>query len=209
MDSIKRYTYMIETKIDTVLANPYIMATLKVILTLYAVQLAPKLPNQVKTWFDNTYVKILGIMALAYLSSKDFQLAVLLAIVLVLGTNIASGRQVLESFSSYDNTYKPASTQALIEPKTAVFPGCSNVTLTDIQLAFNNDMQKMQQGVEFAYYDLLQKMKDKTSQQRLEAIARAVGLPYNIQFSNETAPYIATLLMYYGFKFTDDCQPPN
>ena len=176
MDTLKQYTYMIEKNVDKVLANPYIMATLKVTLVLYAAQLAPKLPTEAKTWFDNTFVKILGIMLLIYLSNKDFQLAILIAVILVLGANLA---------------------------------GCSSVTLADIQAAFNNDNHKMQQGVEFAYYDLLGKLKDKTSQQRLEIIARAVGLPYNIVISDETAPYVATLLMYYGFKFTENCQPPN
>jgi len=209
MDTLKQYTYMIEKNVDKVLANPYIMATLKVTLVLYAAQLAPKLPTEAQTWFDNTFVKILGIMLLIYLSNKDFQLAILIAVILVLGANLASGRQVLESFSPFSQTYNPASNQKLIEPKSAIYPGCSTVTLADIQAAFNNDNHKMQQGVEFAYHDLLGKLKDKTSQQRLETIARAVGLPYNIVISDETAPYIATLLMYYGFKFTENCQPPN
>jgi len=41
------------------------------------------------------------------------------------------------------------------------------------------------------------------------AIGRYAGLSNNMTFENpETAPYLATLLVNYGFNLNDSCQPP-
>jgi hypothetical protein len=67
----------------------------------------------------------------------------------------------------------------------------------------------MASTVQYTYSELLTKVADKNSTERLMKIAYAAGLPYNLEFNDENAPYIATLLMYFGFQFGVDCRAPQ
>jgi hypothetical protein len=56
----------------------------------------------------------------------------------------------------------------------------------------------------------MKQIKSKDDKDKLIEIAYAAGLPYNLSFDKpETAPYIATLLVNYGYKVNDKCQPPH
>jgi hypothetical protein len=209
MDSINAITKQADSYIQPVLRNPYVMAILKVTIALYAAQIAPKLPNFVSTMLNNTFVKIILITLIVYLSEKDLQLALMLAVLYVVVINVLSGRGILESFSNYSKEYKPSGDFKLLEPKTAVHPGCLNVTLADLQKSFDDDNLKLQSAVQYSYAELLNKAKDKNSKETLMRMAYAVGLPHNVEFNDENAPLIATMLMYVGFHINDTCTQPN
>ena len=101
MSPINNATKMIESEIDIQLSNPYIMAVLKVGLVLFAAQIAPRTPPYIQDFFKNTYVKLILISLIVYISEKDLQLALLVSIIFVLGSNLLSGRAYLESFQSF------------------------------------------------------------------------------------------------------------
>ena len=84
MDTINAVTKTVETQINTVLGNPYIMAVLKLSLALYAAQMAPRLPSVASDLLKNTFVKMFALFLIIYLSQRDFQLAVIIAVVYVL-----------------------------------------------------------------------------------------------------------------------------
>ena len=48
-----------------------------------------------------------------------------------------------------------------------------------------------------------------TAKENLIKIARAVGLPYNVELNDNNAPLIATILLNYGYKISEDCQVPH
>ena len=159
--------------------------------------------------FKNTYVK-LGLVALIiYLSERDIQLAILLAVIYVFGMNLLSGRGALESFSDYSDNYK-ASGATLLEPKVVIYPGCDKITMDDLYKMFDGNLTKFKDSVQYAFQELMLRSKTKDSKEMLMKIAYAAGLPYNMSFDKpETAPYIATLLVNYGYKVSDTCQPPH
>lgn len=192
-----------------VLSNPYIMALTKVTLVLYASQIAPKAPDFLQKAFENTFVKIFLIFLILYLSDKDFQLSLLIAVVYVLLMNVLANRGLLESYADYSSEYKPEGGFTLIEPKTMIYPGCQDITMDDLYKAFEGDQLKMQDTVQYSFQQLMAKTKSESSKDLLTKIAYAAGLPYNLSFEKpETAPYIATLLVNYGYKIKDECQPP-
>lgn len=195
--------------IDQVLANPYMMAVLKITITLYAAKIAPSLPDSVVKYLDNPFVKIALISLIIYISDRDIQLAIILAVFFVVGMNYLSGKKLLESFSDYSSAYTKVGNMKLIEPKSILYPGCQNITLQDIYKAFGNDQLKLQKTIMYAIKDLLANLKNKSDKENVEYIARAIGLPYNLSISDENAPLLATLLMYYGFKISDTCTAPN
>ncbi len=200
----------IDSIIKPVLSNPYLMTVLKLTLTMYAAQLAPRLPDYISVWFQNTIVKILAIFLIVYLADKDFQLAILLAIIFVFGSNFLAGRKFFESFAPFDPTAKGDGKHTLIEPKTVLYPGCQDITLDDLLKAFDNDNLKLQNAVNYSYRELIAQSTGKSAKGNLMRIAHAIGLEYNKDIlKEENAPYIATLLMYNGFTFGDQCVPPN
>ena len=217
----------VQNSVQQVLRNPYIMAVLKVSLVLYAARIAPQLPSMVQDSFQNTFVKIILIALLAYLSEVDFQLAILLAIVLVLGANLLSGRGVFESYGNVElnnvATYhsdmsqytdllgKPAPIGKfkIMESVSDNYPGCNKVTIKDLVALFDGDALKLQKTVQYAFSELHSALPEGKAKDNMVRMARAAGLPYNVELNDESAPFIATLLLNYGYKVSDDCQAPQ
>lgn len=218
----------VESKLKECLANPYIMSVLKISLALYAAQLAPRLPDVVTKVFSNTVVKIFTVAIIAYLANVDFQLAIIISIVFVLGSNVLSGRSFSESydnttvmmyedqgvFSTDENTYtdllgKPAQVNKLnlIDSQTDNYSGCDGVTLEDLLDIFNGDKSKMQSTVREGFRTLMQ--SKSSANDKLVAVSKAAGLPYNIELNDKNAPLIATILLNHGFVITKKCSPPG
>ena len=209
---------MIEAQLDQPLSNPYIMAILKISLALFAGQIAPRPPQYIQDIFKNTYAKIALISLIIYISEKDLQLALLISIIFVLGSNYLSGRDILESFQSisgkelaeYSPKYEITNKMTLLESKSDIFPGCENITMDDLQKIFDGDVEKFSKTVNKSFKELVASAKDKQSKDRIMAIGYYAGLSRNMTFENpETAPYLATLLVNYGFSLNDSCQPPR
>ena len=208
MEYVKQAGDFIEKQIQYPMSNPYIMAFVKVTLALYAAQIAPTPPQYLSNLFKNTFVKIALITIIVYLSNKDLQLALLLSIIYVYGMNILAGRGMFESFADYSSEYKGSGAK-LLEPTTMIYPGCHDITMDDLYKAFEGDKLKMQSTVQYTFKQLMAKTKSENSKDLLIKIAYAAGLPYNLSFDKpETAPYIATLLVNYGYNIKDECQPP-
>jgi hypothetical protein len=203
------------------------MAVLKVGLILYASRIAPQLPSTVQDSFQNTFVKIILIALLAYVSEVDFQLAILLAIVLVLGTNLINGRGV---FESYDNvqlnniaSYHSDMTKytdllgksaqigkfKIMESVSDNYPGCNKVTIKDLVALFDGDALKLQKTAQYAFSELHSALPQGKAKDNMVRMARAAGLPYNVELNDNNAPFIATLLLNYGYKVSEDCQAPQ
>jgi hypothetical protein len=208
------------------LQNPYIMAVLKISLVMYAAQIAPRHPTYMQKFFQNTYVKIVAIALIAYLIDIDIQLGVVLAIVFVLGTNFMAGRGFLESYETYTNEAsfysdmkkyttllgKPAAigNALLLDSQSDNYSGCENVLLKDLLAIFDNNKLKMQQTVQYAFKELMQKLPAKSDAKlNLEKMARVAGLPYNIALNDYNAPLIATILINYGYVISSTCQAPK
>jgi small basic protein len=209
MEYIRQAGHFVEDKLAYPLSNPYIMAVLKITLALYGAQIAPKAPTYLENLFKNTFVKLILIALIIYLSEKDIQLAVLLSIIYVFGMNVLSGRGPLESFASFSSEYK-GSDAKLLEPKTMLYPGCENITMDDLYKMFEGDHSKFANAVQYSFQELMLRTKTKDSKELLMKLAYAAGLPYNLSFDKpETAPYIATLLVNYGFRVKDTCEPPQ
>jgi hypothetical protein len=208
----------VESSLDKILAQPYIMAILKIFLILYASRIAPRLPGQADSIFDNVFGKIILIALAVYLAERDLQISIIIALILVLGSSFVSGRGLLETFAPLQGDlglpehWKPEhSPKTLIEPKTHVYPGCLDITKQDLLDLFSGDEISLQQHILHSYKQVILAFqnREQDSEKALEVSSRFVGLPYNLQINDETAPYIATLLMYTGIKVSDKCIVPQ
>lgn len=229
MEYIKNAENFVKGNVDNLLANPYVMAILKVTLALYAIQLAPRLPPVITNVFQNTLVKFVAVVLIAYLANVDFQLSLLLAILFVLGGNLASGRKPWESFGNMSlfedlgpyftdptkyktllNTPAPLNNFMLLDSKSDNYSSCNNITLKDLLDVFDGDQMKLQKTAQFIYRELMNKLPENSdAKTRLLSMARVSGLPYNITLSDENSPFIASLLINGGFQIGNtQCRPP-
>ncbi len=205
--------------VSNIFTNEYISVILKVLLLLYASQIAPKAPIYLTSLFNNVYVKIIMVSLIVYMVKYDFQFSLIFAIILVLGMNVASGRKIMESYGNvnsdsygvYSKDYKPYGNFTLLEPKNEIFPGCVNVKYIDLLNMFTNDNYKLQTAVQNAFYQLLNdnSYTSVDAKTRLMKTAYMAGLPYNLEINDDNAPWIATLLLNYGFIISDTCQQPG
>jgi hypothetical protein len=198
-----------EKLFSRVLTNPYIMTLLKVTLILYASQIAPKLPSPVIAYFDNTFFKIIALILIGYISSKDIQLAIILSVIFVLGINVLSGRHALESFSVYNSEYQKYGNQTLVEPESNIAPGCHDITIAELVALFDNDALRLQDLINTSIKELLRNVSSKKDKNSLMKIAKIVGLPQNLKLNDETAPYLATILTGFGVIVSGKCKPPQ
>lgn len=225
MESLSKISDITKSKLDIVLDNPYIMAVIKIVLILYASQIAPKLPSLAQNTLQNTFVKIIGVALIAYLAEVDFQLSIILAVIFVLSTNLLSGRSVFESYDNIEygkyhadqskyvdllGSPSTIGTAKLQESLSDNYPGCNKVTIKDLLALFDGDAMKLQKTVQYAINDIMKKLpSDSDAKTNLTKIARAVGLPYNVKLIDSNASLIATMLLQYGYKVSDDCQVPQ
>lgn len=140
MDQVNALSKTAESFVRPVLQNPYVMAGSKILLVLYAAQLAPRLPDHVTAVFKNSFVKMAALFVIAYLAQLDFQLAILLAVVFVPLANILSGRRLLESYANFSTEYTANGNVKLLEPKSHIDPGCQDITLQELEQVFEGDV---------------------------------------------------------------------
>jgi hypothetical protein len=188
--------------------NEYLMAAIKVLLVVYAINFAPRLPANVQKVFDNSITKMAGMALIIVVAiGGDFQMAILLAIALVMSINLLSGRGILENYTEF--VKQKFDNSKLVEPKSIIYPGCLGIKMVDLLDAFNKDAVALQNTVRYVFHKLMAADTDPDSKARLLRYARMAGLPYNLEMSDETAPLIATMLMQYGFKFGETCHAPQ
>jgi hypothetical protein len=228
MEAIKNVEAVIKSNLDPILQNPYVMAVLKISLILYAAQIAPRLPNMASVTLQNTFVKIAAIALTAYIAEVDFQLAIILAIIFVIGINASAGRGFFESYENMgmmedqgpfyaDQTkyqtllQKPAvvGKAVLLDSMSDNYPGCNDIKMADLLAIFDNDHLKLQNTVMYAYKELANKLpKDSDAMTNLVKMVKAVGAPGNIQFTDANASILATILINAGFVINDKCRAP-
>lgn len=187
----------------------YGLPTVRLFFILYAASMAPTMPIWMTSFMKNVFIRIALLSLIGILANIDFTLAIVLAVVFVVGMNIMSGRGIFESFSEFKLHSDNPSGKKLISPKAIVYPGCEKMKLADLVAFFDGDIEKIRDEVSYTYQELVVKMKGSKQKDLLKAMSKAVGLPYNVDFNDETAPYIATLLIYRGFKISPMCSPPH
>jgi hypothetical protein len=224
MDYVHTAETFTKSHLDRFLSNPYIMAVVKITLLLYVSQLAPRLPGYITNMFKNTFVKLICVALIAYLANVDFQLSLLLALIFVLGGNLASGRGPLESFE--DSTQGPfyvdqtqytnlldgkaiVGDAKLLDGTSDIYTGCNGIKMDDLLSIFDGDAVKLQDKLSNSFKQLIEQLPSGDSAKtKLYKMAISAGLPYNIQFNDQNAPLIGTILLNNGVKVSKTCTAP-
>lgn len=201
MNSVDTLNQTVDSFVRKGLQNKYALTTLLFLSIAYGSIIAPKPPAFLIHVFNSTLFKVLFFTFVAISAQLNFGVALLMAVSFIVLTNTLGDK---ESFADFKRETSVSGLK-MLDPRTAIEYGCNSMTLQDLTKAFGNDNKKLQETVKFAYKDLLRQLTDKTDKERLLYMAYAVGLPHNVQFNDENAPYIASMLIQWGFYFNEKC----
>ena len=123
----------VDSLLDSFNNNKILFTIVSVLLSLYAGMIAPKLPKSIALLIDNFYVKLLLIFIIAYISSHNPLLSLLISLAILLSM------QALITLENNNNTLN-------IMQKVSV-PSTNNIDNTDTLLV-NNDYQ-VNNNIEF------------------------------------------------------------
>lgn len=80
--------------------NMYLFGVLSIFLTVYGPRLHQKLPNGLRILFTNRVFRAGVLFAIAYISSKDIQSAIVITLVFIITMNLFHTSKLLEKFES-------------------------------------------------------------------------------------------------------------
>lgn len=190
-----------EARISNVLNNEYVVVTVGVLFGMYGALISPNPGANVKAFMTHPIVRFILITLLALTIRVNIRLALIIATVLVLSQMMF----VSEDFSDFKKEYKSATASRILESKNHVNFRCLKIKMADLLEAFDGDSIKLQKTVKYAFKELLLGDKNQDAKQRLMNAAYAAGLPYNVNFDDESAPYIASILTQWGYEFPNGC----
>lgn len=78
--------------------NTYVNAALTLFLVLYAGLAKPQLPTMITSLFDNALFRLVVLFLVAYLSSQNAQVALMVAVAFVVTMNMLSEQRMVEGF---------------------------------------------------------------------------------------------------------------
>ncbi len=84
-------------KLNKLFDNKNFIVAISIFLGVYGALLAPALPNSVVLFFDSWFGKLLFLFIIAYVSSRNVQVALLIAVVFLITLQVAN-RRVMENF---------------------------------------------------------------------------------------------------------------
>ena len=90
-------------KIDQLLNHQMIYPILALFLAMYGPRLQPKLPKELRNLFNNNFFRFIVIMLIAYLSSENLQMSLIIALAFCLIMSYSNTQEVLEKFEKIVN----------------------------------------------------------------------------------------------------------
>jgi hypothetical protein len=86
---------------DSFLSNPYVAGAIVVIAIFYGSLARPELPMAVHRLFDNSIFRFVVLTLIAWVGSKNIQVALVIAIVFMITMNLLSEQKLSEGFVAY------------------------------------------------------------------------------------------------------------
>ena len=91
-------------KLNVLLSNNTLKTVVSLLLALYAGAAAPALPNVVINFFDSVVGKLVFLFLIAYVASRDIQVAIMIAVAFVVTLTVVNNRKI-EGFRNMENFY--------------------------------------------------------------------------------------------------------
>lgn len=87
-------------KIETTVKNPYVLGALAMFVAFYGPRLQPRLPNSIRTLFNNPVFRFIVLVLIVYLSSNNLGTAIMVTIAYVVIMNLVTMLNTEERFQN-------------------------------------------------------------------------------------------------------------
>ena len=92
----------IDVMLKNAFSNKYFSTSVSVVLALYAGALAPALPNKLIEIADTLLGKIIFVFLIGYLSTKNIQLSIMVAVAFAVTLTVVNKNRINEAYSNYN-----------------------------------------------------------------------------------------------------------
>jgi len=82
---------------DALFTNQYVLATISLVLVLYSSMVAPPLPSFIEDLFESPFFRLLILYLIAYISTRDAQISLLVAVAFAATLNAISEQRYLKT----------------------------------------------------------------------------------------------------------------
>ena len=118
---------MVLSNVIKFLKNKNSKLVISLLIALYAGGIAPMLPNNVILFFDTVIGKLLFVFLIAYVASRDVQVAVMLALAFVVTLTVINQRRTEQfSLEGFDTCTGEAVEESAVTNETDCKTGCLN-----------------------------------------------------------------------------------
>lgn len=167
-DTYRSLNGQASSSIAKIIKNPYVAVVLHVLIVSYASKVAAKIPVNFHWVFTHPLFSIAVLTTALWNSSKNFAFSFATISAYIVFMHYLNRRY--EAFTGF---------------KTAIYPGCTNMTEADLLDSFSGSKESLVQAME------------------------ASLVPFNVIINDDSAPLIATYLMNNNYKLKSPCSPPG
>ena len=101
MDFVNDSKRCVSNLLTSITSTPLMYGLIAMILAMYGPRLHPKLPDSVRQLFNNNVFRFGVILLIIYISNKDIQMALIIAIAFMIVMSLTSSQDILVSIQNY------------------------------------------------------------------------------------------------------------
>jgi hypothetical protein len=95
----------VNNTLQTIMDNPLIIGLISIALTVYGPRLSPKLPDFIRNAFNNSFFRLIVLVLVIFIGSRNIRLSLVLAILFMVLMSITNNQNIKEDFEQQINEY--------------------------------------------------------------------------------------------------------
>ncbi len=95
----------VNNTLQTIMDNPLVIGLISIALTIYGPRLSPKLPDFIRNAFNNSFFRLIVLVLVIFIGSRNIRLSFVLAILFMVLMSITNNQNIKEDFEQQLNEY--------------------------------------------------------------------------------------------------------
>jgi len=95
----------VNNTLQTIMDNPLVIGLISIALTVYGPRLSPKLPDFIRNAFNNSFFRLIVLVLVIFIGSRNIRLSLVLAILFMVLMSITNNQNIKEDFEQQINEY--------------------------------------------------------------------------------------------------------
>jgi hypothetical protein len=95
----------VNNTLQTIMDNPLVIGLISIALTVYGPRLSPKLPDFIRNAFNNSFFRLIVLVLVIFIGSRNIRLSLVLAILFMVLMSITNNQNIKEDVEQQINEY--------------------------------------------------------------------------------------------------------